>query len=283
MHLLAESGSTKTDWCEFDEKGVHRAFRTAGINPNNQSRAAIISQLREALKAVDYAGDPQHLFFYGAGLKGQDTREMIHQVLSDVFPGTRVAVAHDLLGAARSTCMDQPGITCILGNGSNSCYYNGQEILENMGGHGYLFGDEGGGSDLGKHLVRSALEDSLPEELISAFEAWAGMPILELRTAIYRSERPNVYMAQLSRFISENRDHPSLRQLVYDRFSAFFEVTVLRYPDYQQLPVHFVGSIAFHYREILEAVCKEKKIKTGRFIQHPIEGLVSYHQKVSLK
>lgn len=282
MNLLAESGSTKTDWCDFDKTEIYRTFRTTGMNPDIQQAQDIEAQLQQELEEHEYNGSPEKVFFYGAGLKGLHNKLTVKNLLTNLFPSAEIHVEHDLLAAARCACLDAAGITCILGTGSNSCRYDGHDIVESIGGHGYLFGDEGGGADLGKNLVARGLEGFLPADLTQAFETWAKMPLLKLRRAIYQSERPNVYMARLSRFVADHIQEPAMRQLVYDRFNTFFDVTVMRYADYSDLPIHFVGSIAFYYREILEEVCRDKGLQVGRFVKSPADGLVEYHQKVQL-
>ena len=276
MYLLAESGATKTDWIVFDESGIQKSFRTSGINPMVQSERQIrdgaLTELKEVLEV-----QPEKLFFYGAGLRTPDKRELVSQMLAEVFPDIPLNIEHDLLGAARATCGDEPGITCILGTGSNSCWFDGEKITFEIGGNGYLLGDEGSGSDLGKTLVKRALDIELPAEIISEFEEWAGRSILQIRNDAYAHPRPNYYFAEFSKFIHAKLDKPTMRTLVISRFTEFLTRTVMRYAGYHDMPVHFVGSIAKFYQYELAEACGYMKLKPGRVVQAPAEALVHYH------
>lgn len=276
MYLLAESGSTKTDWIYFNGSGILESFRTVGINPMVQSEAEIregpMAELVEQLKAV-----PEAIYFYGAGLRTGDKRDLVRDLLAEHFPNSTLQVDHDLLGAARATCGHEAGITCILGTGSNSCWYDGEQITYEIGGNGYLFGDEGSGADLGRHLIKRALDIELPGEIIKEIEAWAGKPMLEIRNDAFKHPQPNYYFAGFSRFIHAKLDKPTIRVFVISRFTEFLTRTVMRYAGYQDMPIHFVGSIAALYQYELAEACGYMKLKPGRVLQAPAEALVNYH------
>ena len=277
MFLLAESGSTKTDWREFNAEGVVAQFRTSGINPDLQSEAFIEKNLREDLVSNLYNQNPEGIFFYGAGLGGKHNVRLLQEILSRIFEGAKIDIQHDLLASARATCFGQPGISCILGTGSNSCYFDGEAIVREYGGHGYLFGDEGSGADLGKHLLKKFLDKDLGGPLLEEFIDWIGLPLLEVRTEVHRSPKPNIYLARVSRFIHQRLDRPEVIALVKERFHAFIDKTVVKYEGYQDLPVHFVGSIAWHYQDLLKEVTLERNLNPGKLLQAPVEELVRYH------
>ncbi|MCB9234019.1 MAG: hypothetical protein H6581_20350 [Bacteroidia bacterium] len=279
MYLLAESGSTKTDWREFNEEKVLAKFRTSGMNPDILPEDTIETQLREDLANNLYYRSPEKVFFYGAGLAGGHTRAVVERILTRIFPSAQIFVFHDMLAAARSTAFDKPGIACILGTGSNTCYYDGQRITRRVGGQGYLFGDEGSGADLGKNLLKRALHGDLAPELVQKLEQWIGLPVLEIRTEVHHSKRPNVYLARLSRFVHENLNLPEMQELVSERMEKFLRRAVCRHPEYQDVPVYFVGSIAWYYKDYLFAECAKKGITPGDIDQSPVDELVRYHQK----
>jgi N-acetylglucosamine kinase-like BadF-type ATPase len=279
-YLLADSGSTKTDWIEFWSGGERPPLRTAGTNPDIQRVEDIERSLREGFLENGYAGKPARIFFYGASLSNQANCDRISQVLDHLFPGVPSEVEHDLLAAARATCLHEAGITCILGTGSNSCLYDGSQIVSELGGHGYLFGDEGAGSDLGKTLLRNIFNRDLRPEVRAAVEAWTGLNLYQIRREVHQSDRPNVYLAKFSRFISDHlADFPELNDMVKGRFKAFFELTVLRYPGFEKLPVHFVGSVAAVFSAQLHQAMKECGIQPGRHVPAPAQELVRFHRQ----
>jgi glucosamine kinase len=279
-YLLADSGSTKTDWIEFWPEGESPALRTAGTNPDIQKVEDIERSLKDGFLEHGYAGKPARIFFYGASLSNEANCERIRTVLDHLFPGVPSEVEHDLLAAARATCLHEAGITCILGTGSNSCLYDGKEIVNELGGHGYLFGDEGAGSDLGKTLLRNIFNQYLGPEVRSAVEAWTGLHLYQIRREIHQSDRPNVYLAKFAKFISAHQDQfPELKDMVRGRFKAFFELTVMRYAGYESLPVHFVGSIAHVFATQLHEAMQECGLRQGRHVQAPAPELVRYHRQ----
>lgn len=279
MFLLAESGSTKTDWVEFDRDGIIKKFRTSGINPDIQHIEKIEQQLKVDLSNNLYYRQPERVFFYGAGLGGPYNRKLVEEMLLRVFETRDIAVEHDMLAAARACCFNQPGIVCILGTGSNSCFYDGENIETRIGGNGYLFGDEGSGADLGKFLMKKALDGELPDEIVQRLEEWVGLNIIQIRKEVHMADRPNVYLARLSRFIHANLDYPELKELTRERFREFLDKTVLRYPEEQaKHGTHVIGSIAHFYQKLLRKACQDKEVNLVKIVKNPAESLVQYHQ-----
>lgn len=277
MYLLGESGSTKTDWLEFDGEGIRSRFSTRGFNPDVWKTHGIEMSMRTELEERLIVQHPSHIFFYGAGLGGAHNRLAMETVINGLFPKAKVEVKHDLLGAARACCGDEPGIACILGTGSNSCLYDGKEIVGRYGGQGYLFGDEGSGSDLGRHLMARILNDEYPAHITKLIEDWQGLKALEIRTQILRASQPNVILARLTRFIKAHIELPEMQELVEWRFRRFLEKTVLRFEEHKHYPIHFIGSVAWVFRDILEEVAAKKEIQTGRWIAQPANALRDYH------
>ncbi len=278
MHILADSGATKIDWILFDADSIIDQFSTRGMNAmvltEDQMRAGPLLEIVEKM-----AGRvPEIAWFYGAGLRTQSKVELVRKLLEEAVPGTEWNISHDLLGAARATCGHSPGITCILGTGSNSCAFDGEQIVDEMGGHGYLFGDEGSGADLGRNLIKGALDRDFPPEVVKDIEAFAGKPLLEVRNAAYYHPRPNNYFADFSPLINEHIDHPAVKGMVARCFDTFLEKTVLRYADPGTKTVHFIGSIAKYYSPLLQEVCQARGLEVGRIIKAPAPAMVEYHQ-----
>lgn len=274
--LIAESGATKTAWRWILADGTIKSFRSTGFNPNVMSSDQIKKDLAQVMHTHVGEMQPASLYFYGAGLGEKEQLDLMVSLLKEALPFTRVAVSHDLLGAARSTGQKE-GLVGILGTGSNSAYYLDGHILDQKGGLGYLFGDEGSGADLGKHLIKGLIEGRFSAKAKSFIEAQGGMSIVSLHRSIYQTPKPNVRLAQLAKFLSEIKDDPSIRDMIRERFLAFLDHSICLYPDYERLPLHMIGSIAYYFVDILEEAANERQIMQLRIIQDPIEALVAFH------
>ena len=275
MILIADSGSTKTDWCVSDTgKQIQRIY-TKGMNPYFQSEEEIKEEIRLSLLPKLETCTFDSLYFYGAGCLPEKI-QMMKKALSICLDVKNVNVNSDMLGAARGLCGRNPGIVCILGTGSNSCFYDGEKIASNVSSLGFILGDEGSGAELGKLLVGDLLKNQLPkglkEKFLREFNLTPGM-IIE---RVYRQPFPNRFLASLSPFLKRNIEMPEIRALVLNAFRSFLDRNVKQY-NYQQYKVHFVGSIAYYYKELLEEVVHEAGIQLGSIIRQPMEGLVEYH------
>ncbi|MBL0020687.1 MAG: hypothetical protein IPP17_30700 [Bacteroidetes bacterium] len=277
MHLLAESGGTKTQWYLYDAQGLQREFRTSGFNPNVQSATEIEAQQRADWGQELPVGLGLQLDFTVRVLGHQGTEAIVRGILTSLFPGLTLNLRTDMLAAALATCGDAPGIVCILGTGSNCCFWDGQKITGNLGSHGYLFSDEGSGADLGRAIVSAALNGELPHHIEHKFRDWAGKPFLEIRTEIYHSPKINAALAHYSRFLAEHLDDPTIRMMVVARFMAFLNRTVLRMRDYRQTPIHFVGSISEVYQAPLREALSMLQLAPASVTAAPGEKLLAYH------
>ena len=276
MILLADSGSTKTDWCVVDSGKEVMRIRTKGINPFFQSEEEIASELAKALVPQLLDVHFERICFYGAGC-AFDKVDRVRRALSSVLRSdNEPEVASDMLAAAHALCGHRPGIACILGTGSNSCFYNGEVIERNVSPLGFILGDEGSGASLGKHLVADVLKNQLDASLVEAFQQAYGLTAPQIIDCVYRQPFPNRFLAGFSPFLSQHQQHPSVRRLIAQDFEGFFRRNVKQY-DYQSHEVHFVGSIAYHYQEILKEVALAEGIRIGRIYQSPLEGLIIYH------
>ena len=276
--LIAESGSTKTAWRLLQGDQAIADFQSAGINPEVQSPDTIRATLRVAFEQQLENKQPTQVYFYGAGMRGEKQKEIIRSLLGGLLPAAKVHAEHDILAAVRSTGR-QAGIVGILGTGSNSALYEDGQIRQNLGGHGYLFGDEGSGMDLGKHLLKGLLQGDFSEKVVHLLDE-AGLPAPEaLKTQIYTSEKANVKLAGLAQSIGKAIHLPEIHSLVRRRFMAFLDTTVCRYPAYRTMPLDVIGSIGYVFRRQLEEACAEREVALGELIRYPLNHLVDFHMR----
>ena len=275
MILIADGGSTKTDWCVAAQGKQLQRITTQGINPFFLSEDAIGEEIRSSLLPELQNLKFDALYFYGAGCLPEKI-PMMQTALSKYLEVETLEVNSDMLGAARGLSGRNPGIICILGTGSNSCYYDGEKIVSNVSPLGFILGDEGSGAVLGKLLVGDLLKNQLPaglkEKFLQEFDLIPGM-IIE---RVYRQPFPNRFLASLSPFLLRNIEEPAVRSLVFNGFCSFLKRNVMQY-DYKNYPIYFIGSIAYHYSKILEEAVLASGMKLGEIVQNPIEGLVKYH------
>jgi N-acetylglucosamine kinase-like BadF-type ATPase len=280
MILIADSGSTKTDWRVIDSHGQVSQAKTVGFNPYYQDTASIAETLRGELLPQLSTGIEQ-VYFYGTGVANTDKAATVTDALRSVFPEAHLVQAHsDMLGAARALCGTEAGIACILGTGSNTCFAEGGQIAFKIPSLGFWLGDEGSGGHLGKTLLLSYLHHELPADLVGRFEKRFPQAILEnILESAYRKPFPNRYFATYSKFLFDYRSHPFVYQLIYNAFGLFFEKYIQKYPNFQQHKVHFTGSVAFYYSDILRQVAQDRGVAVKHVLETPIAGLTLYHQE----
>jgi N-acetylglucosamine kinase-like BadF-type ATPase len=278
MVLIADSGSTKTHWCIVDKGLILQQIITDGINPFHQTDMEIINLIDSQLLLKLEFGDIEYIYFYGAGCSFPDKKLLVSQALVRFFSNAIIEIQSDLLAAARSLFQNEKGIACILGTGSNSCYYNGKEIVENVSPLGYVLGDEGSGAVLGKLFIADCLKNQIPEELKEKFLKHYELTPSIILENVYKKPFPNRFLAGFSPFLSENIEEPSIFNIVYDSFDAFFVRNVLQY-SLEDIKVGIVGSIAHYFRETLEIVASERGIIISEIVKSPMDGLVKYHTK----
>lgn len=275
MLLIADSGSTKTDWRIVQRGETVKQILTAGINPYFQSQEEIEEELNGVLfPAIDE--EIRAVYFYGAGCAFEEKRRMLAEVL-DVGLGKPVEVYSDLMAAARSLCQHRPGIACILGTGSNSCLYDGVEIIGHTPPLGFILGDEGSGAVLGKILVNACLKKQLPGEICRKFLEAHELTTENILERVYRQPFPNRFLANLSRFLLENIEEEPIRNLVLISFQDFLVKNVKPYKSSDKYPIHFTGSIAYFYQGLLREAAIAVGLHPGIICQSPMEGLIRYH------
>lgn len=275
MILVADSGSSKTDWMGYspDEKV---SFSTQGINPyflNANDIFKIFSKKRELLA---FAERVREIYFFGAGCSSPDKIEVISNGISSYFTNAYVSVEHDLIGSAYATCGDEEGLTCILGTGSNISYYDGKEVHSGAHGLGYILGDEGSGTYFGRKLITSFLYNQMPPDLNTAFKTMFDIDKEMVITNVYQKPAPNIFLASVSRFMADRSEHPFIMAILREGFQEFVDTNIKDYPNYRELNCHFVGSIAYYYQDVLREICKKNHVNVGKIFQKPIEGIYNY-------
>lgn len=275
MILIADSGSTKTSWSLLKNKEATKSCNTGGINPFFLNEEEI-----HKILANEYTLDVKgirEIYFYGAGCALPEKKQILRNALKSFFKIDAIHVESDLLGAARSLCGTESGIACILGTGSNSCYYNGKEIELNISPLGYILGDEGSGAVLGKKLVADILKRQLPDVIIKDFFETYSITPAEILENVYRKTFPNRFLAQFTRFIASHIENESIERIVSSSFEDFFIRNVYQYPQCKTNPVNFTGSIASVFHHVLERVAGRLDIRIGVVSQNPMRGLLEYH------
>ena len=277
MILIADGGSTKTDWRLLKDGREYKQVQTQGFNPYLVGSDAIEDILWKELQPYIDNEAVSHVYYYGAGCSTPVKNMIVETAFEKVFVNARINISHDLLGAAHALCADSEGIVAILGTGSNSCYYDGREIKDGIFSLGYFFGDEGSGAYLGKQLLTAYLHKELPADIEERLKEEYPSSLESILDAVYSKPAPSRFLASFSRFININREHPYINNLLTEAFKAFYKYQVCCYPKHKEIPVHFVGSVAYHYQDFLTQIGSQLGIRTGRFIQAPIDGLVEYH------
>ena len=278
MILIADSGSTKTDWCVVENGVLVQQIFTKGTNPFFQSEEEISNEIATALLPELKTDEFDAVYFYGAGCGFPDKIEIVHRAISKQLKVKGcVEVATDMLAAARGLCGREAGIACIMGTGSNSCYYDGENIVANVSPLGFILGDEGSGACLGKLMVGDLLKNQMNPELKEKFLKQFNLTPADIIDRVYRKPFPNRFLASLSPFLAQNINEPCVHELVLNSFKAFFKRNIMQYENYQNLKVNLIGSVAFYYKEVLAEAAEAMGIQLGTIIQSPMEGLIKYH------
>ncbi len=277
MIAIIDSGSTKADWRVIRPNGAQYSFGTSGFNPFilsiDEIHQGLQSELNENLETDKFT----EIYFYGAGCSDHYRCSIVQEAFQRVFKNANIVVDHDTIACARACLGHQPGIACILGTGSNSCLYDGEKIIDHITNMGYLVGDEGSGGHLGKKLLRAYFYRELPSDIKEAFEARFPEGEREILNRIYNKDKPNVYLASFARFISDHKDHFYIQSMVSQAFDKFIKRHVRKYEGHTSLPIGFVGSVAYHFKNILKICLEERGMKMGVVLKKPIDNLVNYH------
>ena len=283
MVAIVDSGSTKSDWVILDDfKKVFLKTETIGFNPNFINRELIAPEIQKNSNLISVKNSITKVFFYGSGCGVKKNCETIEEELTKVFGKAEIIVKEDLMAAAYAAYSGKPSIVCILGTGSNSCFFDGENLKIELPSLGFLIGDEGSGSAIGKQLVRRYFMKKLPSDLHTEFEASYQLTVEDALKNMYHTPRPNAYLADFTKFVIERKDHPYFRDMVFEEMKSFFEYQVIPYEEAKDAEINFIGSIAYYYENILRSVATELNLNVGHVVQKPIESLVDYHIKYIL-
>ena len=280
MILIADSGATKADWRFIDKNGKIHSFSSAGLSPlfwtSKEMADEINKKLTKSIKS-QITSNKSQVFFYGTSCSSKERIKIVETALKKVFPKTKVIINHDILASARALMGNKQGIACILGTGSNSCYYDGKKITEIKGGLAFILGDEGSGAHIGKEFIKAYLNNEFPAQLHKTFESTYRLTKDKIFNAVYNQKYPNRFLASFAKFVHDHIDEPFLYVLVKKCFLEFFEKTICKYENHKHVSVGFVGSIAGNFSSILYAVAKENGVTISKIINSPIDELVKYH------
>ncbi len=282
MILIADSGGSKTDWRLVLKNGNIEQASSPGFNPYYQPIEDLKGIVQDILlPKIPPAEKVEEIYFYGAGVSSEKNQLTIKDAFLDFFPSAQIEIGWDLLAAARALCGKEPGIACIMGTGSNSCLYDGRDIIDNVANLGWILADEGSGANIGRKFLVDYLRKKLPETLASQFYARFPYTREEFLEKVYQEEKPSAFLASFAKFIFQHLKEPYCYQLIYASFAEFYENNVMKYENYQNLKVHFTGSIAFYFSDILRQVANDKGIMVKNILEGPIAGLTLFHtQKV---
>jgi glucosamine kinase len=278
MILIADSGGSKTDWRLIQNDGSIGQASAPGFNPYYQPIEDLKKNVQEILLPKISDNSVDKIFFYGAGVSSVKNQLTIKSAFLEFFPEAHIEIGWDLLAAARALCGHEPGIACIMGTGSNSCLYDGTKIIDNVANLGWILADEGSGANIGRKFLVDFLRKKMPEKLAAQFHQRFPLTREEFLEKVYQQEKPSAFLASFAKFIFQHLDERYCYKLIYDSFAEFYENNVMQYDNYKNLKVHFTGSIAFYFSDILRQVANDKGITVKNILEGPIAGLTLYHQ-----
>ena len=277
MLLVVESGSTKSDWVLVEKKRISNRFKTMGFNPFFHDERMITSALEENQELHKIGEKISDLFFYGAGCSSKEMNDIIKNALSKTFINASIHVDHDLLACALSTYEEEPSISCILGTGSNSCFFDGNKLLEKVPALGYVLGDEGSGSYYGKKLLTDFLYGKLPSDIELDMVNSEKINKNIIFENVYMKPNANVYLASFMPFISKHKSHSYTKEMITKGMLHFIHNHVCCYENHKEVKVHFIGTISYIFKDELNIAANQLNIQIGSIIRRPIDNLVKYH------
>jgi len=278
IKLIADGGGTKTEW-RLIVGSSKKSFFTTGISPYYLSTSEIKQILLKEFPSGVLKKQVDEIFYYGTGCKTKEKANLVAKALTAIFPKAKVHVTHDLMGAAIATSGNQPGIVCILGTGSNSCVYNGKRMVNNSPGLGFILGDEGSGAYLGKKVIQHFLYGVFDEALQSSFVKEFKTSKEEILHKVYKEPFANRYLAGFTKFLSLHRGHYMVENIIEDGLRDFFDQHLQQYPKNTTYTFHFVGGVAYHFRDKIAELCRDYGFSLGKIMQQPMKGIVLYHSK----
>lgn len=284
MTAIIDGGSTKADWILLDDAATEvKRFSTQGFNPNVIPPERIPELWLDYSEVTECRNALSSVYYYGSGCGTEKNKAAVEKVFRELFPHAKVYVKEDMYAAAYAAYGDEPCIVCILGTGSNSCYFDGFTLRTDLPSLGYLLGDEGSGSALGKKILREYFMKKLPADLENAFLEETNITLQSALEGMYKNPRANAYLAGFNDFVRKYKSHSFVQKLIKEEMRTFLDYHVLPYPEAHTVPIHFIGSVASEYESQLREAGEELHLHIGTFVKRPIESLVSYHKKYILK
>lgn len=277
MILIADSGSTKTDWVLHNGTDIVARVKTQGLNPTQQSAEDIYGILLAELAGQIKTDAPETIYFYGAGCAYETANNRMSRALEKFFTTKNIHIHSDLLAAARALCGHEEGIACILGTGSNSCLFDGEKIIDNTPSLGYILGDEGSGAHLGRQLVSDCIKKQLPTELREKFMKQYNLDVAGILERVYRSPLPNRWLASFTPFLSENRKNAHIHALLKHCFTQFFQRNTMVYRR-SWLPIHIIGGVGMNFANEIKETAESLGLSIGNIVESPMKGLIEYHK-----
>ena len=275
--LIADSGATKAEWCLINN-GKRKTIFTQGISPYFLNEKQIIELVSSEVNKTAKEIQPDEIYYYGTGCANIENAKMVKKALGKVYPSSKIEVNTDLLAAARAVCGHNKGVACILGTGSNSCFFNGKKIIKNSPGIGYVLGDEGSGAYLGKKVIQYYLYNTFDEDLRARFDEKFVTSSAEILDNVYKKPLPNKYLASFTMFLAENRGHYMIENILEDGLHDFFFYHLCKYAEIWKHPLSFVGSVAFGFKDIIEQLCQAYEFDLRIILKNPMPGLITYHR-----
>jgi N-acetylglucosamine kinase-like BadF-type ATPase len=284
MILIADSGSTKADFVALDNEGNNLfTTETLGLNPEVLTKEDVIVRLDQRFD-IQYNKDKvEKLFFYGAGCGTDRMKNHFKEIFQEYFPNAEVSVKEDTYAAAYATNpTNEKAIICILGTGSNCSYFDGKDLIQKVQSLGYIAMDDASGNHFGKELIRQYYFNKMPQDLAKQFETEYDLDADVIKEHFYKKPNPNAYLASFAKFLITNKKEPIFQKIIFDELELFIENYIKQFEDYKEVPVHFIGSIAFYLNEELEIALAKHDIKLGNVLRRPMDGLVEYHKLNSI-
>ena len=283
MILIADSGSTKCSWALCSQNGkLIKEIRTIGFNPYFIDKKNILKELEQSNLTL-HNKEIKEVYFYGAGCSSKDKNNIIKKSLQSFFVNAKIIIKHDIDAACYAMYNENPNITCILGTGSNSCFFDGKNIIENAPSLGFLVGDEASGNYFGKKILSLYFNNMMPEDLKRKFESGFESDLSIIKENIYNNNRANVYLSKYFPFISENKNHPIIQDIILSALNDFFNLHVCCYKDYRSLELNFIGSVSYFLSQEIKLTAKKHNCKIGGIVKNPINNLIKFHfNKISL-
>lgn len=283
MIIIADGGSTKTNWCLLDDNQKKIYFNTEGYNPYFVGSDYIVNSLKKGLPQDLPLDKIKEVNYYGAGVHNEEKAKIVEEAFRVLFPNAKIEIGHDLLAAARALLGKEAGFAAILGTGTNTCIYDGEEITHNINSAAYILGDEGSGSYIGKKLLTDFVRELMPSDVAKAFYDTYKLTADEIMDNVYTKPLANRFCASFSKFVYDNNVNIEYtRKIVDDSFEAFFANLVSKYPNYKNYTFNCIGSVGYNFRNVLEEKAAQYEMKVGKILRSPIDDLVKFHIERSM-